>query len=343
MNKVLFIRRDNIGDLICTTPAIKALKLKYPAVKIGVLVNSYNADAIKGNPDIDQVFVYEKEKHSQKGRINVLLGNLNVIRRIRKEKFEVAIGCSYTYSRRVARLTYLSGAALKIGYVSKDRPASKFYNKPLAEPGESMHEVEAMMGLVKPLAVAGPPPLMTIKADPGELEKALQYLKRLGLKEKGKAVVFHISSRKPQNRWPGERFKALGELIQDKLGLDIILLWSPGNSSNPFHPGDDETAEWIISKMKRKPLAYRTLAVSELIAAMSAGSLVVCSDGGAMHIAAGLGKPIVTIWGSTDKKRWAPWGVPYRLLQKEQGLATEISSEEAFKAFIDLYSRGKAE
>src|SRR3989304_5858745 len=77
MNKVLFIRRDNIGDLICTTPAIHALREKFPAAKIGVLVNSYNADAVAGNPDVDEVYVYEKAKHAEgKNRFLVWLGNL---------------------------------------------------------------------------------------------------------------------------------------------------------------------------------------------------------------------------------------------------------------------------
>ena len=62
MNRVLFIRRDNIGDLICTTPAIHALRKNFPAAKIGVLVNSYNADAVAGNPDVDEVYIYEKAK-----------------------------------------------------------------------------------------------------------------------------------------------------------------------------------------------------------------------------------------------------------------------------------------
>lgn len=55
-SKILFIRRDNIGDLICTTPAIHTVRKEYPDAKIGILVNSYNADAIINNPDIDEIY-----------------------------------------------------------------------------------------------------------------------------------------------------------------------------------------------------------------------------------------------------------------------------------------------
>ncbi len=61
--KILFIRRDNIGDLVCTTPAIHAFRKVFPELKIGILVNTYNADVVKNNPDIDEIYVYEKAKH----------------------------------------------------------------------------------------------------------------------------------------------------------------------------------------------------------------------------------------------------------------------------------------
>jgi len=61
--KILVIRRDNIGDLILTTPLIHALRQRFPEAWIGALVNTYNARVLEGNPDLDRVFVYKKTKH----------------------------------------------------------------------------------------------------------------------------------------------------------------------------------------------------------------------------------------------------------------------------------------
>src|SRR3990170_2033924 len=117
INKILFIRRDNIGDLICTTPAIHAVREKYPNAKIGILVNTYNADAIVNNPDIDEVYVYEKAKHvPDKNKHSVWWSNLKLLLKIRKERYEVAIGCG-SYSPRLARYTFLTGAGIRIGYL----------------------------------------------------------------------------------------------------------------------------------------------------------------------------------------------------------------------------------
>ncbi len=338
VESVIFIRRDNIGDLVCTTPAISATRRNFPDARIGVLVNSYNADVVVDNPDIDEVFVYEKEKHSlSKGKLRVLLSNLNLIRKVRAAKYEIAIGCSYGYSKRVERYASLTGAKTKIGFAPKGGTGS--YDKPVPEPEKAIHEVEAMMRLVEPLGIKGPPPPLRLIPDEKEIEKVSKDLRRLGLSQRERPIIFHISSRKPQNRWPKEKFRALGDMIYERHGLNIILLWSPGAGANPLHPGDDENAEWLFNNMKKRPFALKTEKLSELIAAMSLGHMAVCSDGGAMHIAAALRKPVLTIWGSTDKTRWAPWGVAHAILQDGTGEAGRLGVDEAFKAFDKLYSK----
>lgn len=343
LRSILFIRRDNIGDLVCTTPAIRAVRLEFPEARIAVLVNSYNAGAVANNPDIDEVYVYEKEKHALSkggGRLRVFMENLGVIRRIRKERFDVAVGCGYNYSARVARLTWLTGAVQRAGFVSDKKPMSRFlYNLRAPEPQEAIHEVEAVMRLVALLGVSGPAPLLCVRPAEGEVKKVLASLKGQGYDGNAGLVVFHISSRRPKNRWPKESFRELGDMIQKATGAEILLLWSPGSSGNCLHPGDDEAAEWIASNMDKRPFTFRTESLAELIAAMSLASSVVCCDGGAMHIAAGLGKPVVTVWGTTERKRWAPWGAAHIILQKETGLASAVTAKEAFEAFMELTRR----
>ncbi len=342
---VIFIRRDNIGDLVCTTPAIRAVRTRYPQCRIAVLVNSYNADVLTGNPDVDAIYVYGKWKHSEgRGRLGVWLENLDVIREIRRERFDVSIGCGYAYSPRLARYAFLTGGRTRIC----PTPGGKktfFVNCPVPEPEASMHEVEAMMRLVGPLGVIGPAPAPCVAPDAGEVEKVLNVLEGNGVMDNKNLVVFHISSRRPQNRWPIESFQALGDLISENTGARIMLLWSPGKGDNPLHPGDDEGAARLIASMKIKPVPYRTETLKGLIAALSVASVVVCCDGGAMHIAAALGKPILTVWGGTDAKRWAPRGAPHIILKKggdalKKGTdASAVTPLEAFSAFNRLTGR----
>lgn len=65
-------------------------------------------------------------------------------------------------------------------------------------------------------------------------------------------------------------------------------------------------------------------------------SMFICADGGAMHIAAGLGKPIIALFGDSDPIRWRPWGVPHRVLQAATRNVADLSVEEVLAAFHEL-------
>ncbi len=118
---------------------------------------------------------------------------------------------------------------------------------------------------------------------------------------------------------------------------DFLLLWSPGAADHPRHPGDDAKARRILDAAGKLPLiAYPTRELKDLAAALSLADHVICSDGGAMHIAAALGKPILCFFGDSDARRWHPWGVPYRLLQPDSRDAADISVAQALQAFHAL-------
>jgi len=345
IDKILFIRRDNIGDLICTTPAIHAVRQKYPHAKIGILVNSYNAEVVKNNPDIDEIYIYEKAKHvPEKNKILVWWNNFKLLMKIRKEKYDVAIACG-SYSPRLARYTYMTGAVVRIGYLPKSIKKSTSYNMPLHEPEKPMHEVERVFNLLSPFGIDGIPDKLRVFPTQTEIQKVKELLNDRGFfaaahnnpenpqnDNKNKFLIaFHISSRKPENRWSADNFIKLAKLITNKYNAKILLLWSPGSEKNPYHPGDDEKAEFILKSFPQL-IPYKTKSLSELIAAMTLVDFVVCLDGGAMHIAAALDKPIVTVWGSTDQSRWKPWGVKHIILQDETKKADSIKPEQVFDA-----------
>ena len=73
-----------------------------------------------------------------------------------------------------------------------------------------------------------------------------------------------------------------------------------------------------------------------LIAALSLARLVVCPDGGAMHVAAALGKPVVALFGDSPVDRWRPWGVPHRILRPDTHDLADLPLEPVLEAFAEL-------
>jgi ADP-heptose:LPS heptosyltransferase len=158
-----------------------------------------------------------------------------------------------------------------------------------------------------------------------------------GFRREAPVVGVHVSARRSKQQWPAENFAALIRAIADRHSVRFLLLWSPGEADNPRHPGDDDKARVIVERCKGLPLLpCPTEELARLIAALSLCDCVVCTDGGAMHIAAALGKPILCFFGDSPPGHWRPWKVPHELLRPASRDLKDLSVDEALAGFERL-------
>lgn len=319
--RLLIVRRDNIGDLVCTTPLIRALRERYPTGWIGVLANSYNAPILDGNPDVDEVFVYTKAKHRAPGEslLGIFRHRLSMMAKLRAMRLdEVILATPTPQPRGVAWARWLSPQRV-VGFGELPHLDVSL---PLAT--TPMSEAEDVFRIAHLHGVGGDPPPCRVVAT--------------GSKSDLVTVAIHISARKPSQRWPAERFAELLQKVNGERATRFVLLWSPGAADNPLHPGDDAKAAALLAALgPRFPIEpVRTETLGQLIAALSRCHAIVCADGGAMHLAAGLGLPVVCLFGDSNAERWHPWGVPYRLIQKPSRQVADIAASEVAAALNEL-------
>lgn len=334
IRSILFIRRDNIGDLVCTTPAIHAVRKKFPDARIGILVNTYNTDMVLNNPDIDEVYTYQKAKHAlKKNKFSVWWSNYRVLRNIRKKRYDVAIGCG-SYSPMLERYTFFSGAKLRIGYIKKGA-RSLFYNNPLVQPDKKKHEVVNTFNLVRPLGINDEPAYLRVVPGERELEMFAAYKMASADNGSKPLIALAISARILKNKWPVDNFIQLAERIILLARFNVLFLWAPGSKDNPTFPGDDDEADKIITKFDKKVLAYPTPTLNALTAALAASDMVVSLDTGNLHIAAALGKPTVALMTKSKSMCWYPWKTEHILITAEEEVKA-ISVDNVFEAVIAL-------
>ena len=333
---ILVIRRDNIGDLICTTPLLHALRDHLPQAKISVLVSSYNVDLLHGNPDIDDVFVFLKRRHKNHGYgfLSMLWRRWQLERTLRKRDFDyilLANGGS-RYARRL-------GGKKTVGFRERNQPDSRQPDiiVPLKENGIHEHEVSKLARLGATLGVPyekalGPThlfPKITF------VEQERERLIAEGWNSHRRTIGLHISSRYPQQRWSEASFVALAAHLIEQYSVDLLLFWSPGAENNPMHPGDDEKAARIMHQLRGKRIfASPTTDIPSLVAAVSLVDQMICSDGGALHVAAALKKPLLSFFLPGNIKTWHPWNVPYVALSSRE--VANITLEEALAGFVKL-------
>ena len=325
--KILIIRRDNIGDLVCTTPAIAALRKRFPSAEIGALVNSYNADVLRGNPNVDHVFVYQKLKHAGNlaSRFKALTQRLALIKKLRRWKPDVTILAKASYDRHGLSFARQIGAKNVIGYVPEAAAMAKGFPDICLETPDfvTKHEVEAVAGLLMPLGITIP--MGPLQAFP---EPAIAAAIQSRLPRATTRIALHISAREPERRWGNDNFIALTQhILASQPDTQILLFWSPGKADDPHHPGDDEAADQLIKAVQSdRLLPMSTQSVTELIAALSLCELFIGTDGGAMHLAVALNKKVLALFENKPDKRkhWYPWRVAHCLLHSSDERHTDI-------------------
>jgi ADP-heptose:LPS heptosyltransferase len=333
--RILVIRRDNIGDLVCTTPLLAALRARYPQAHIAALVNSYNAAVLDRNPTLDRVYTYTKLKHRLPGesRLGILLVRLAMLVKLRADVFDYILLAKAGYDRQGLSLARQLRRRHIVGFAgAADPPAGITVRVPGPDP--NLHEVEAVHLLGRELDVKEAPGPLRVYPDRQRVEA---WRGRLPALKEGRWIAVHISARGPTRIWPTERFVSLIK----GLNAGVVLLWAPGGADDPRHPGDDERATAIASAAGGRLLAARTDGLADLIAVLSLCRAFIGIDGGAMHLAAGLGLPMVALFENRpeNQRHWHPWQVPHEMVTPDTGDIADIPVASVTQAWGRLALR----
>jgi ADP-heptose:LPS heptosyltransferase len=339
---ILIIRRDNIGDLVLTTPLIRAVRRRFPDSWIALLGNSYNTPVVAGHPDLNEVFAYDKAKHRHdRARVLVYADTARLLLRLRARRIDTVILAGPAPQRQSARLASWLRPRSIIGFTQGGEPARVDVAVPYAD-GALLHEAVDMFRLGGPLGITGPPGPCVIVADAAQRTRVRAAVDAAG--HHGRPVVaIHVSARRPRQRWPAERFVELMVELGGRFDAAFLLLWSPGAEDDPRHPGDDAKAAGIIASThgRARVVAWPTRSLDQLAGGLAECALMVCADGGAMHMASGLGVPVVALFGDSPVARWHPWGGDSRVLQADSGDVRDIEVWQVAGACAELLAAGR--
>ena len=296
--KILLIRRDNIGDLVCTTPLFRALRERFPGAHIAAYVNSYNLPVLEGNRDLSAVYAYTKAKHRPPGSsaLKVYWQRVRQLFALRRERFDDVIIAEPAYAPRLVRLARWLAPQRIIGFARDDGYARGLDMAIARHSARELHETEDVFRLLQPYGIGGIPPALHVVAHASVANHNTPT-------SQGPIIGLHISARKPSQRWPAGNFIELASHLCREPGVSIKLFWSPGGAANALHPGDDDKAGVILSGLRSVAVeGVPTPDLRTLVDGLAQCEYVICSDGGAMHIAAGLGKPLVCLFGKSDSR-----------------------------------------
>lgn len=333
--KILLIRTDFIGDLVLTTPLIATLAQRH---HVDILVNPYSQGILAGNPHIRKIHIYTKFHLRAPGQsqFNVLLNRVKTMINIRRANYDAVIVVREKWGKHPLFWAKVSGAKRVIAF-GTDAPDC--VTDKIPEPEKKGHLVELLNKLTQPLGFDQPPGKLQLFVDKSAIEQAFKHH---AIDRTLPVYGLQISARKVQQRWPETHFIELAHRLMQQEKCQILLFWSPGKAENLHYPGGDDIAARIVAACRGIHLIpIRTVNLQELMVSMSLCDLVITSDGGAMHVAAGVGKPIIALFGNSDPVSWAPWQVPHIIIADPDQTVSNISVDEVYKKFVELRDRVK--
>lgn len=271
---ILVVQLRRLGDVILTTPALSALKRRFPNAKLDFLVEAPGAEAVAGHPAVDEVLVYDAPG---------ALDSLRWAWKIRERRYDWVI--DFLANPRTALLTALSGAAVKAGPAHVRR--SWAYNVKMTQSPAACYAALEKVRWLKALGVepsdAPELPQLFVAERPAKVENVVGLVP---------------PSRQVTRRWPAEHWARLGRLLRDAHACRLKVFWGPGEKALA-----DEVVRGIGADAEAIP---ETRTIAELARELAACRLVVSNCAGPKHVAVALGVPTVTIHGSSDPASWTP-------------------------------------
>ena len=281
--KILIGIRLGIGDVILSTPVIQALRRRFPDAYITVEVSPNAREAIEGLPFIDQVITYQKEIDS----------TWSIIKKIRGNDVLIALDQRY----RTAVHAFLARIPIRTGL----RTTRGFF---LTHPVEENQEAENMYqtdyfadiihrGLGIKLEIDNKD--ITVARPTDEHKRRVDKLFAAGglTIDKPYVAISPFTSWDMKD-WPIENFMAIIAFIREK-GLETVLLGDSGAKKDTFYLGES------LNLMGKTALCETAYIIEN-------AQLLISGCGMPIHMAAALGKQVISLHGPTSVKRWAPRG-----------------------------------
>jgi heptosyltransferase I len=300
---ILLIRLRLIGDVVFTTPAVAAIRRRFPDAHISYLVERAAEPVVRHNPHINQVIVAERPRGWRRVRYD-----LQLARRLRAGRFDLVV--DFHGGPRSTWLTRATGAARRIGYARPGRgwayTARVPWTRALLPP---RHSVQNQWDLLTPLGIA-PPQRGDTPVEMGEdVDAAASVSRRLGqagVDTRCPLVVLHVSAGNPFRRWPAEHFaEVTAALARADRSRRIII--TSGPSERNAADAIAAAAQILAGDAAAQIIRCGEFDLSELRALMARAALYIGGDSGPLHIAATTDVPIVALFGPTLPERSMPW------------------------------------
>lgn len=312
INNICIYRVGNIGDIICSIPAIQIIRKEYQGAKIILLTSSGGHDLpgakeiLQGADFIDEMLIYDPVD------IRSIRGIYQLINQLKAKKIDLWIDlpseiASFWRQAREIIFARLTGAKMAFGWRID---SIKFFRRTQAKKIIFKTEVERLIEIVGqniqqiPREVQFNIPIKN--SDKFSLNKIMN---EKGVSDLTNIVAIAPGAKRATNRWRDQSFIQVGKYLSS-MGFQILILGGKSdiNLCQKIKIGIGENAVNFAGE----------LSLVESCALLGLSQFLIAVDSGVQHMASSMGTRVITISSSRDfPGKWAPWGVGNKVFRRD--------------------------
>ncbi|MFA5149227.1 MAG: glycosyltransferase family 9 protein [Candidatus Omnitrophota bacterium] len=305
--RILIINPFGIGDVLFTTPVIESIRKGSPDCEIGYLCSRRAEPVLRANPNIERVFVYEKDELRgilKRSVIEYARKLISFVMEIRRSRFDTAIDLSF--NREYGLICVLAGIGRRIGFNYRNRGAY-LTEKIDIEGYGGKHIIEYYLGLLEMAGIRPSSKEITLYIPEADKEWARKFLQMNNAGKDGLLAGIAPAGGASWGKdagikhWSSDGYALVADRLADELKAKVIIFGSADEAP---------VCESIRAAMRNKPIeAYGKTSLLQAAALMGMCRVVIANDGGLLHLAAGAGAGTVGIFGPVDEKVYGQY--PY--------------------------------
>lgn len=287
VRRALVLRHRAAGDLLLTTPALRALRAGLPRATIHVLVSRGTEGLLRGNPDVDRILTLDRRS---------VFGQAARYASLARGGYDLVL--DMVSNPRSAFMAALTRAPIRVGYDIPGRRGAYTVRVPREPRGPDgpivRYAPEAPLDLLRAIGIEPRGLTLTLHVAPEARARIDAWMRGCGLGARPLAGCLP-SGTWPSKTWIPERFAATMDSLHD--AADVLWLWGPG---------EEGLAEACRSRMEHPSTLAPPTGWEDMAALIQRCALLVSNDSGPKHLAVALGVPTVTVFGPTHPGAWQP-------------------------------------
>lgn len=317
LRRVLVVRTDDrVGNVLLTTPLMRALREGLPHVRLDWLLASRRAGLIDGLGLADALVPYDKRRAARNP-----LAFASLMWRLRRAKYDLVIDAAHwhTFSSTAALLTRATGAPIRIGHERGE--AARFYSHPVPLPDDTTYDVAVKLSLLAPLGLPARGFELETSAGLADADRdtADRTLSDRGLAPGG-FIVVNPGARLEERRFSPERLGELMRRLDEALSLRSLVVWGPG---------EEGIARAAVQASGGAGVLAPPTDLNHLAALLRRAALLVTNDTGPMHLGVACGTPTVALFMRSDPARWGHPLPTFRAVDASEAADDPLAEAEA--------------